>query len=151
MFKAGKKSIFIGILIVLVGIPLVIFASTIPEVRRTWVLATTVQPEKFTELYFEDHINLPTRAIKNQAYEFKFTIHNLEHERMVYPYEVSADYDGQIQVFDKKKVTLDHDEYKTITVYFELIDQVDKVRMTVRLVNKNQDIGFWLRAPGVEI
>lgn len=129
----------------------IFYISTIPSARETWVLATTVQPERFTELYFEDHLELPTRAIKDEEYEFKFTIHNLEYERMEYPYEVSADYDGQIQVFDKKKVTLDHDEYKTITVYFGLVDQVEKVRMTVRLVNKNQDIGFWLRAPGVEI
>lgn len=151
MFKAGSKSKIIGLLALLIVIPLTIFVPTIPEVRRTWVLATTVQPERFTELYFEDHLKLPTRAVKNDTYEFRFTIHNLEHKRMEYPYEVSADYDGQIQVFDRKKVTLDHDEYKTITVYFELVDQVDKVRMTVRLVNKNQDIGFWLRAPGVEI
>ena len=39
-----------------------LYAYAIPSIHETIVLATTVQPERYTELYFQDHANLPSAA-----------------------------------------------------------------------------------------
>ncbi len=34
----------------------------VPSVKEALILATTVKPETFTELYFEDHLSLPNKV-----------------------------------------------------------------------------------------
>jgi hypothetical protein len=34
----------------------------VPSVEEALILATTVKPETFTELYFEDHLSLPKKV-----------------------------------------------------------------------------------------
>jgi hypothetical protein len=34
----------------------------VPSVEEALILATTVKPETFTELYFEDHLSLPNQV-----------------------------------------------------------------------------------------
>lgn len=85
MAKTIRK-IITAALFLTAGIEFLITASlyiwSIPDVRQTIVLATTVQPERFTELYFENHTQLPSQADINREYVFKFTAHNLEYRDM---------------------------------------------------------------------
>lgn len=102
------------------------------------------EPETFTELYFEDHIDLPKVAIKEKVNDFKFTIHNLEYRTMKYPYTIYAEADGIKQELDKGTVTLPHDGYKTILESFSLVTDGKRTKITVLLTNKNQSIHFWM-------
>jgi len=34
----------------------------VPSVKEAFILATTMKPETFTELYFEDHLSLPNKV-----------------------------------------------------------------------------------------
>jgi hypothetical protein len=34
----------------------------VPSVKEALILATTVKPETFTELYFEDYLSLPNKV-----------------------------------------------------------------------------------------
>ena len=97
---------------VVVGI--ILLVNNIPSVKEAVILATTVKPETFTELYFEDHLSLPGNIILFKENSFKFTIHNIENKDMKYPYEVYIDVEGEKQMIDKSSVFIKNDEYKTI-------------------------------------
>ena len=120
-------------------------AYSIPAVSRAITLATTVQKESFTELYFEDHFILPAKVNANSVHAFKFTIHNLENQNITYPYEVYADLGngGKLSI-EKNKVSLKNNEFKTIEEKFIALDPFKKIKITVILTNKNQQINFWM-------
>ena len=61
-----------------------LLVECVPSAKEALILATTVKPETFTELYFEDHLTLPNKVTLFKENNFKFTIHNLENKDMVY-------------------------------------------------------------------
>ena len=117
-----------------------------PATANTIILATTQKPETYTELYFENHQNLPKEVISNQKYSFAFTIHNLEYKDVNYPYIVFLEDNGQKTVIDKDTVFLKQGQYKTITEPFILTNPViSRGEIIVKLTDKNQQIDFWLQ------
>ncbi|HWA51823.1 MAG TPA: hypothetical protein VG895_02095 [Patescibacteria group bacterium] len=132
------ENTFIALIILLVGFVRVI--NSVPAIKNALVMATTHQPERFTELYFENHTSLSINS-------FEFTVHNLEDREMTYPYEVyvqSSDAKQQ-QMIDKGEFILKQGDYKTISESFvpgySFIGQ--KADVIVNLVNKDQKISFW--------
>ena len=122
-----------------------IYLNSIPSIHETIVLATTVQPERYTELYFQDHANLPSAVLPRVQYNFAFTIHNIEYQDMNYPYEVYVDDgNGNKQTLDKNIVTLKKNAFITIQEGFILNDLTPDSQVIVNLTNKNQQIAFWL-------
>jgi len=120
------------------------FVNYVPGVKEAIVLATTVKPETFTELYFEDHLSLPSKIADYQENKFKFTIHNLENKDMSYPYEVYIDVNGRKLILDKKSIFIKSNEFKTIDEDFTLVLTIERVEVIVNLLNKNQQIDFWM-------
>ena len=116
----------------------------VPSVKEALILATTVKPETFTELYFEDHLSLPNKVTLFKENNFKFTIHNLENKDMEYPYEVYIDVNGEKQMIDKSSVLIKNNEYKTITEDFTITVPMQRVKVVVNLMSKNQPIHFWI-------
>jgi hypothetical protein len=122
----------------------VFFLSTIPSVRTSWALATTVKPETFTELYFEDHLNLPNKITPNKVYSFKFDVHNLENKDMTYPYEIYLQA-GNVKLPIKKAViTVKNNQYQTVKEDFLIDAPISRSEIVVNLINKNQQIDFWI-------
>ncbi len=116
-----------------------------PAAQQTVALATTVKPETFTELYFENHNKLPKQTDLQKAQTFSFTIHNVEYHKMSYPYEVFIeDADGNRAEILKDIVVLNHDEKKTIPVYYELLQSVKRAKVVVSLPTKDQEIHYWI-------
>jgi len=115
-----------------------------PLIKETIALATTRKPETFTELYFEDHINLPNKIIRDKVYRFSFTIHNLENTDTNYPYEVYIDVKGDKEFIDRGSVFVKNNEYITIDRSYMLTTPSGKVKIEVLLVDQNQSISFWL-------
>jgi len=109
-----------------------------------------VKPEAFTELYFEDHLSLPNKVALFKENNFKFTIHNLENKDMKHLYEVYIDLSGEKLMIDNSSVLLKNNDYKTITEVFTImipiaeIFQLQKVKVIVNLIDKNQQIHFWM-------
>ena len=125
----------------------------VPGVKEAVTLATTVKPETFTELYFENHLQLPANISYNQENKFAFTVHNLEYKTITYPYEVYIKCSdvgclGEKQIIDEGKITLKHDEYKTIPESFTLTTPTGRIEVVTNLINKNQQIDFW--ASGID-
>lgn len=70
----------------------IIIACVIGIVITIAVLITTkVGPENFTELYFENHKELPKYAEQGKGYDFSFAIHNLENRNMDYGYRIESE------------------------------------------------------------
>ena len=121
-----------------------IVIACVPSVKEALTLATTVKPETFTELYFEDHLLLPNKVTLFKENNFKFTIHNLENKDMEYPYEVYIGVNGGKQMIDKSSVLIQNNEYKTISEAFTIIVPIQRAKVVVNLINKNQQIHFWM-------
>ena len=115
-----------------------------PSVKEALILATTVKPETFTELYFEDHLSLPNKVTLFKENNFKFTIHNLENKDMEYPYEVYIDVNREKQMIDKSSVLIKNNEYKTISEAFAITVPIQRAKVVVNLISKNQQIHFWM-------
>jgi hypothetical protein len=121
-----------------------IVVECVPSVKEALILATTVKPETFTELYFEDHLSLPNKVTLFKENNFKFTIHNLENKDMEYPYEVYIDVNREEQMINKSSVLIKNNEYKTITEAFTIIVPIQRAKVVVNLISKNQQIHFWM-------
>ena len=144
--KMNSKSIIrIGLLIalicLLVGILLLVKYTSVKEAL---ILATSVKPETFTELYFENHLSLPNKVTLSKKNNFKFTIHNLENKDIEYPYEVYIDINGEKKIIYINSVIIKNTEYKTIPVDFTITIPIQRAKVVVSLINKNQQISFWI-------
>lgn len=101
------------------------------------------QKESFTELYFENHLNLPKYIITGRKMDFSFTIHNLEGQAMNYPYAVYFVSDeGRITTINSSVATSSDGEYKTIPVEYTLNTLAPSGAIYVELSRKKQDIHF---------
>ena len=111
----------------------------------SWSISTSkAQPETFTELYFEDNLHLPSEVIPGHPYFFQFTLHNLEGKDMEYPYEVYIEVGQDKLIFDKGTVFVKENDYKTIQERFATSSVLPKSEIVVDLINKNQQIDFWI-------
>ena len=114
------------------------------SVKKAIIFATTMKPQVFTELYFENHLSFPDKITLFKENNFEFTIHNLENEDMEYPYEVYIDTNGEKQIIDMDSVLIKDNEYKTIAVDFTIKVLIQRSKVVVNLINKNQQIYFWI-------
>ncbi|MGA3292213.1 MAG: hypothetical protein ABSC49_03670 [Candidatus Microgenomates bacterium] len=136
------------ILAVLFVIGIYCIYTFVPGVKEAVELATTVKPETFTELYFENHLELPSTSVLGKTVNFAFTVHDLEYKNIVYPYEVYIEClekgcNGEKQIIDKGSFTLNQDEYKTIPEKYTLTLPTERIQIVVDLINKKQQIDFW--------
>ncbi len=120
------------------------FVNIPPSLKDAIALATSAKPETFTELYFEDHLSLPSKITYYEDNRFTFTIHNLENKDMDYPYEVYVDVNGERQIIEKASVFVESGEYKTIDEDFTITLPTARAEVVVNLMGKNQQIDFWI-------
>lgn len=135
--------ILLIILTVLIVIGIYQIYEYIPGVKEDVKLATTVQPETFTELYFENHLKLPSAVKVGSKYSFAFTVHNLEYKTFKYPYEVYIDTNDTRQYIQKRVFTLKQNNYITIKENFS-VTEATRSAVVVNLISKNQAIDFWV-------
>ena len=103
------------------------------------------EPQRYTELYFDDHLQLPTVVAPHEKQSFQFTIRNVEHAPMKYTYEVSASTPDERRVLAQKELSLESDQAITIKQDFILDRPYDRVRLDVTLLDTGQAIAFWLQ------
>ena len=112
----------------------------------TLVLVFTNKPkESFTELYFEDHQNLPKDINVNENNFFAFTIHNMENQEFTYSFKVTEEYSDKVVLVGENSVTLQDDQIATIPIFFTINDDFETAKIKVELLNKEQEIHFWVR------
>lgn len=102
------------------------------------------KPETFTELYFEDHENLPIEVLPQQSYVFSFTIHNVEYRNMTYPYQTYLLTNNKKTLLQEGNVSLGQNQRKTIQVQISSESAFPKSQIIVDLPKKKQSIDFWV-------
>lgn len=135
----------IELLILVVGLIVEIcwFVSSNPSIKNAIALATTIKPETFTELYFENHTTLPKIIKSREMYKFTFTVHNLENKDMAYPYVVYIR-NGDIKtVLGQGTLYLKNNELQSVVETMEMIN-VSRKEVVVELTDKQQIISFWV-------
>ena len=116
------------------------------SIKDTWRLATTRIPENLTELYFEDHLNLPKTVPDSESVPYAFTIHNLENKRVEYTYVIYAKNEKGSIILTKDQITIDHDKYETIKVSVPPSENI-RTRIVVQLTGEStHEIAFWMEA-----
>ncbi|MFW5703295.1 MAG: hypothetical protein ACOCXQ_00480 [Patescibacteria group bacterium] len=102
------------------------------------------QPERFTELYLNEHLNLPTIVAEDQIASASFTIHNKEHRKVTYPFVVKQQVDDFHEIIGSGEAELRQDEQITIPFKFALASPEAKTKIEIALLNTNQTVHFWV-------
>lgn len=134
---------FLAILVVIV---VVILAANKPAViakLNDWKLLP--QEESFTELFLNNHLNLPKQVVKGQTVPFSFTIHNLEGKTVTYPYVVYLKIGGSYRIpIARNSVTLDNKQSKAIVESYTFKNANQKATVFIELPSKEQSLHFFL-------
>lgn len=109
------------------------------------------EPERLTELYFEDHTGLPAKYLTGETQSFRFTVHNLEYAPMAYPYTVSLKNAAGETELAGGTLSLPQDGRATVPVTFTLSPPATRSAVFVMLTDKNQSIHFWMDPPASAI
>ncbi|MDD5149120.1 MAG: hypothetical protein PHC28_01385 [Flavobacterium sp.] len=113
--------------------------------------------EPLTEMYFENHTELPAYLFLNQTYNFSFSIHNLEYIDMDYNYSIALGYNNKTYVLEKNNVTIKNNETTTIFQEFAILENFERgviditldknfenpMQKDPNLINRSIDIHFW--------
>lgn len=136
-----------GILAALLIFALYIFdTSAVQTTLRKYKLLP--EPERFTELYVENHLRLPKTYVPGGNNSFSFTVHNLEHESMIYRYKVEAISTQSARIIDTGSFELPHDGFKSISEKIASQDAQIRTKINISLENKDQSIHFWVDTAG---
>ncbi|HII29848.1 hypothetical protein COT48_05845 [Candidatus Woesearchaeota archaeon CG08_land_8_20_14_0_20_47_9] len=106
---------------------------------------STIRPPEVTELYFDNHTALP--VFNSGLARFTFAIHNMEGRSMNYEALVSYAYEEGNESRSVNVTTISelvrNMETASLNVEVPLREGVERARINVGLLSKNQNIGFW--------
>ena len=120
-------------------------------VSRTeaWRLATTRQPEPFTELYFADAEHLPRQAVPDQTVVPNFILHNREGHSMPYQYELRVDSDtAATPATAYGTVIVANGDTQTIAAPVAVPTFTNHATLTITIKPTNQQIRYRIERAG---
>ncbi len=144
MQKSRSRIIVDAVIVVVIMSLLSVGAAAFPTVKHAFVLATTHQPERLTELYFPADQTLPATYTPGKSYIVAFAIHNMEYRTTTYPYKATLQWGNSTQVLKTGSVTLANSQEETIDVPVVAPASGARVEVAVSLTRLNQSIHFWL-------
>ncbi len=112
---------------------------TIPSVSREITLATTRQPEPFTELYFTSPEHLGKTFTPNEPQIVRFTVRNHEGHTQIYSYVIYLD---GVQAASGTTSIADNDA-QSLTEEILVKSTNARSKITVTLLNNHQSIQYW--------
>ena len=102
------------------------------------------EPETFTEIYFENHQNLPSKVEAGETYTFAFSVHSVEQQPMTYPYTIYIEENNKKTSIKNGTFSLNPDQKKTFHEQFIASSYTTPAEVIVNLVSKSQNIDFWI-------
>ena len=89
--------------------------------------------EPLTEVYFENHTKLPVYLFLDTPYNYSFTVHNLEYQKMRYVYSIDAYDENESLLYnmDKGEFILNENETKTIKEQFVMHSDFNRTKIVV--------------------
>lgn len=145
--KVTKKKLLIYIASGIAGTALICgFVVARPAIARqmhAWKVLP--EPEKLTELYFTDHLSLPTTYMPTETQTVTFTVHNLEYSSIRYAYTITqSSEDGQTAIDLKSgEFSLDHDHFQNESVAVTLGDTGPRSKISITL-ESGEAIHYWV-------
>ena len=145
----GTRQLSKRILVVL-GVALAVGVLIFINVQRAVIRDTLTalylipQPERLTELYFENSANLSNIPTNNKQVSFSFVVHNLETSDYQYTYDVSVYANGAQHVVDSGKILVKDNQYYVKAEKLALTNVSGRQEIVVELTNKQQMIDFWV-------
>jgi hypothetical protein len=91
--------------------------------------------EPLTEVYFENHTTLPAYVFLDKPYNFSFTIHNMEYQRMRYTYTIDAYDENNTFLFnvDENEFILEENQSVTAAERFIMDNPFNRARIVVNV------------------
>ena len=91
--------------------------------------------EPLTEVYFENHTALPVYLFLDKPYNYSFTVHNLEYQKMRYYYNIGAydEDDVLLYTLDSGNFILDNNESRTIDEQFTMHEHFNRTKILVSI------------------
>lgn len=131
----------------LIGMAMVAFSNhdfVSPLLDRVMLLR---RPERFTELYFTDHLHLPKRTESGGQLRFSFAIHNLEGEDRVYHSIVTLeDSAGAESDISEQAVLVRDTETKSVEMAFRVPESFKSGNVIVGLSGSDQRIRYLINS-----
>lgn len=118
-------------------------AGAINHQLHSWKLLP--EPERLTELYYENHTALPNSYTPGVPQSFSFTVHNLEYRDMRYDYQVvQTSEDGkQSQTLASGHFDLPQDAYRTVPTTITPADLGPRTQITT-VISPQESIHYWV-------
>lgn len=98
--------------------------------------------EPLSEVYFENHTALPSLISLNKLYNFSFTIHNLEYQKMGYNYTVSAYDENDTLLYEMDSGRVDLGDNGTTTIFENFTVRKHFGRMKINVDIKKDNLGI---------
>ena len=119
-------------------------AHAIKNQLNDWKLLP--QPEKLTELYFNNSSHLPSTYSPETPQGFSFTIHNLQYQDEVYSYVVTEQNNDstQSQTLTQGTIHLSQNQTRLTPISITPTDLGPRAKITVQLLGFNQSIDYWV-------
>lgn len=97
--------------------------------------------EPLTEVYFNNHTQLPAYLFLNKPYNYSFTIHDLEYQKVRYTYTVDAfdENDTLLYNMNKGEVILNNNESAIINESFIMKNDFNRTQI---VVNVSKDLSL---------
>ncbi|SRR5258708_1512568 len=113
-----------------------------PAVRQSFVLATSMHPEQYSELYLDNATHLPTSAPAGKPRSFSFRVVNHEGLTATYHYEVNMTVGQKATTVTSGVLVLADGQGKSTTVIFTVPTAGLSPTVQVRLVGRPQTVQF---------
>ncbi|MCX7997132.1 MAG: DUF1616 domain-containing protein [Patescibacteria group bacterium] len=101
-------------------------------------------PESYTELYLEDHLEIPVTLMPEQTASASFTIRNRERRTMNYRYTVSRTTGTDTARIASGTARLADGQARSFRFDYSIATTEPKTRFAIELDGMNQQIHFWI-------
>jgi uncharacterized membrane protein len=115
---------------------------SMPAGKNDLTLATTRQPEKLTELYFNGVQYLPKTVDAGQVAQFSYNVTNHEATNVAYTAIITITENGKTRTLEQDEFTVKNGESHDATVRFSTPRAGTSLLITVSLPQVNQTIHF---------
>ena len=118
--------------------------SQVPALKNAATLATSHQPERFTELYFKNATKLPNRVTAGKRMDVSFAIANHEATTKTYQYQVTVvdETSNQTVRTSRAFATILDGKTRIIPINFTFPNVNKNYSLEIQLVNRSEVIKF---------
>lgn len=91
--------------------------------------------EPLTEVYFENHTKLPVFLFTDQQYNYSFTVHNIEYQKMRYTYTIDAfnENDTLLYNMNSGEFILENNQSQTLNEHFIMDNHFNRTKIVINV------------------